>query len=212
MARYHDGVEVGWVHLPQSLHVLSAHIILHSHWVGKRQYLFLKERSCMPGPSKARAEMNAEPEAMDLTMPPGAGTEMYGVRLVRGPYVVWTPLRLEEYQIVGSSNRYPGSSCTTMLHTALHCESSRTAEKRTSCLCYSLGVRVRSGSLQSAESISRAIKCHPTSCRRCILRCSHGQQRPLRAYILVRPAQSVRLCDWFEPSEFGFQGDPNAAE
>lgn len=30
MARYHDGDNVGWVHLPPSLHVLSTHIILHS--------------------------------------------------------------------------------------------------------------------------------------------------------------------------------------
>lgn len=149
----------------------------HGTLVGGEAPVHVSQATIMPEPSKARAVMNAESEEgrMDLTLRPGDAI---------------IPGRIPDHRV-----QQPLSWLLAYDYyaaTAIHWGPSRTAEKRASRLCCSLGVRVKPGSLQSAGSISWVIERHPTSCRRCILRCSQD--------------------DGFEPSESGFQGDANAAE
>ncbi|KAI5983845.1 hypothetical protein EDD15DRAFT_2313978 [Pisolithus albus] len=134
MAHYHDGDNVGWVHLPPSLHSSD-----HGTLVGGEAPVHVSQATIMPESSKARAVMNAESEEgrMDLTLRPGDAI---------------IPGRIPDHRV-----QQPLSWLLAYDYyaaTAIHWGPSRTAEKRASRLCCSLGVRVKPGSLHSAGSIS----------------------------------------------------------
>lgn len=107
----------------------------HGTLVGGEAPVHVSQATIMPEPSKARAVMNAESEEglrMDLTLRP------------RDAII---PGRIPDHRV-----QQPLSWLLVYEYyaaTALHWEPSRTAEKRASRLCCSLGVRVKPGSLQT---------------------------------------------------------------